>query len=180
FFCGSHGYGSKVLPYEEASRVPLIIFDPRHENSGKQIRCNALTGNVDFAPTILTLANIDVPENVDGKDLMPLYEDPTATVHSALPLINVWGPKQAHSYGVVTQDWKYIYWPYEEDGVSATEELYELSSDPLELTELSTVESAAGDLIRMRALYDQAVTDWKENAVPYHNYQPFGDLFSRQ
>ncbi|MGI9471299.1 MAG: sulfatase-like hydrolase/transferase, partial [Rubripirellula sp.] len=86
FFCGSHGYGSKVLPYEEASRVPLIIFDPRHENSGKQIRCNALTGNVDFAPTILTLANIDVPENVDGKDLMPLYEDPTATVHSALPL----------------------------------------------------------------------------------------------
>ena len=36
FFCGAHGYGSKVLPYEESSRVPLIMFDPRHENSGKR------------------------------------------------------------------------------------------------------------------------------------------------
>ena len=35
FFCGSHGYGSKVLPYEECTRVPMIIFDPRHSNSGK-------------------------------------------------------------------------------------------------------------------------------------------------
>ena len=58
FFCGSHGYGSKVLPYEEASRVPLIIYDPRHPNSGKQLRCDALTGNIDFAPTILKLAGL--------------------------------------------------------------------------------------------------------------------------
>ena len=35
FLCGSHGYGSKVLPYEESSRVPAIIYDPRHTNSGK-------------------------------------------------------------------------------------------------------------------------------------------------
>ena len=53
FFCGSHGYGSKVLPYEEASRVPLIVFDPRHPNSGRQLRCEGLTGNVDVAATIL-------------------------------------------------------------------------------------------------------------------------------
>ena len=37
FLCGSHGYGSKVLPYEEASRVPLLMFDPRHKNSGKRL-----------------------------------------------------------------------------------------------------------------------------------------------
>lgn len=180
FFCGSHGYGSKVLPYEEASRVPLIILDPRHDNSGKQLRCNALTGNVDFAPTILALAGLDAPKNMDGKDLMTLYDDPNATIHSVLPLINVWGPKKAHSYGVVTQAWKYIYWPYEEDDIQPAEELYELSSDPHELTQLAEVESAAGDLIRMRTLYDAAVEDWKKNAVPYHNYQRFGDLFTRR
>ncbi|MCB1228235.1 MAG: sulfatase-like hydrolase/transferase, partial [Verrucomicrobiales bacterium] len=35
FLCGSHGYGSKVLPYEEASRVPLLLLDPRHPSSGR-------------------------------------------------------------------------------------------------------------------------------------------------
>ncbi len=179
FFCGSHGYGSKVLPYEESSRVPLIIFDPRHSNSGKQLRCDSLTGNVDFAPTILNLAGIKIPRNMDGQDLMPLYDDPKAKIHDSLPLINVWGPKKAHSYAVVTESWKYIYWPYRDDQISPTEELYDTQSDPSELTELSKIESAAGDLIRMRQIYDEAVKSWQAEAVPYHKYSQFGEHFQR-
>jgi arylsulfatase A-like enzyme len=179
FLCGSHGYGSKVLPYEEASRVPLIVFDPRHGNSGKEMRCDALTGNVDFAPTILALAGIDAPENMDGRDLMPLYDDPVGSIHSSLPLINVWGPEPAHSLAVVTRDWKYIHWAYAEGDFEPTEELYNTGRDPLERTNLASVDSAASELTRMRALYDQAVADWKKSAVPYHNYQSFGDFFSR-
>jgi arylsulfatase A-like enzyme len=179
FLCGSHGYGSKVLPYEEASRVPLIVLDPRHDNSGKKLRCEALTGNVDFAPTILTLAGIDVPANMDGRNLMSLYDDPASTIHASLPLINVWGPKQAHSLAVVTRDWKYIYWPYDQGDFEPTEELYDTKNDPLELTNVASVDSLAADLIRMRALYDSLVDDWKKSAVPYHNYKPFGDVFTR-
>ena len=44
FFNGSHGYGSKVLPYEESSRVPLLMYIPGHKNSGEELRCDALTG----------------------------------------------------------------------------------------------------------------------------------------
>jgi hypothetical protein len=59
FLCGSHGYGSKVLPYEEASRVPLLVFDPRHNNSGKRLRRASLTGHpCSFAP-----ANRPAPES---------------------------------------------------------------------------------------------------------------------
>ena len=89
FLCGSHGYGSKVLPYEEASRVPLLMFDPRHSNSGKRLRCASLTGNVDFAPTILELAGLPAPANMDGRSLLKLYNDPKAETHYSLPLINV-------------------------------------------------------------------------------------------
>ena len=67
FMCGSHGYGSKVLPYEESSCVPLIVFDPRNQlkvnRTGEAIRCDALTGNVDIAATILDLAELDVPSD---------------------------------------------------------------------------------------------------------------------
>ena len=61
FLCGSHGYGSKVLPLEESARAPLMIFDPRSPTAGKKLRSRALTGNIDFAPTILELAGLAIP-----------------------------------------------------------------------------------------------------------------------
>lgn len=179
FMNGSHGYGSKVLPYEESCRVPLIMFDPRHANSGKQLRCDALTANVDFHPTIMELAGLPVPSHVDGKSLLPLYDNPETSSHKSLPLINVWGPEKVHSLAVVTEEWKYIYWPYAKGDFQPAEELYHLSIDPLENINLVDRESDREGLIKMQAVYDQRVQHWKDHAVPYHNYQPFGSLFER-
>ncbi|MCG8652571.1 MAG: sulfatase-like hydrolase/transferase [Pirellulales bacterium] len=180
FMCGSHGYGSKVLPYEEASRVPLIMYDPRHPNSHRGLRTETLTGNVDFAPTLLELAGIDAPENMDGKSLVAVYDNPqSAAIHPWLPLINVWGPPEVHSLSVVTKDWKYIHWPYSGKGFQATEELYNTRQDPLEKSNLIRDTKAAGDRDRLRSIYDRAVKHWQATAVPYHNYRRFGDLFDR-
>lgn len=179
FMCGSHGYGSKVLPYEESSRVPLIIYDPRHPNSGRKLRSSSLTGNVDMAATILDLAGIDIPPKMDGKSLLPVYANPAATVHEHLPLMNVWGPRAVHSLSVVTKDWKYIYWPYAKQGFEPTEELYHISDDALELSNMVTNSSVGDDLTRMRRLYDAYVTRWKRDAVPYHRYREQGQFFAR-
>ena len=67
YLCGSHGYGSKVLPYEESSRVPLIIYDPRSEK--KADRCNVVTGNIDLAATILDAA-LGRPNHGNGTSLL--------------------------------------------------------------------------------------------------------------
>ena len=37
------GYGSKVLPLEESSRVPLIIYDPLRASKASQKRTSELT-----------------------------------------------------------------------------------------------------------------------------------------
>ncbi len=179
FLCGSHGYGSKVLPYEESSRVPLIMLDPRHANSGKRLRSRALTTNVDFTPTILELADVPVPDGLDGRSLLPLYDDPEAAIRDSSPLLNVWGPKAVHSLAVVTKDWKYVFWPYAEGVFALTEELYSTKEDPLELKNLVADPAHAQTFERMRSLYDQAVSHWKSQAVPYHRYQEFGLLFDR-
>jgi arylsulfatase A-like enzyme len=179
FLCGSHGYGSKVLPYEESSRVPLIIYDPRHANSGKELRCAALTGNVDFAPTILELAGVKAPEGMDGKSLRPLYDDPKRKIREALPLINVWGPARVHSLAVVTREMKYIYWPWAGEGFEASEEMYHTGDDPLEMTNLAPSDGYAGKLKAMRGIYDRYVAQWKKEAVAYHNYKSFGIFFDR-
>lgn len=179
FFCGSHGYGSKVLPYEESSRVPLIIFDPRNSNSGKKLRTDALTANIDFAPTILKLAGIPVPENMDGANLMEIYNDPKASIHDSIALINVWGTRATHVMAVVTKDRKYIHWGFADTGFEVTEELYNLGKDPLELTNLATNPEASPAMDQMRKAYDTHLAHWKAEAVPYNNYQPFGILFDR-
>ena len=49
---GSHGFGDKVLPYEEASKAPLIIYDPRLPAGKNGQACAAVTGNIDLAPTL--------------------------------------------------------------------------------------------------------------------------------
>lgn len=180
FFCGSHGYGSKVLPYEESSRVPLIIYDPRHSNSGKKLRSDALTGNIDFAPTILGLAGVPVPENMDGANLMELYDKPEKSIHESIALINVWGKAPTHAMGVVTRDMKYLYWGYAAEGFEETEELYHLGKDPLELTNLSDNAEYRPAIQTLRKLYDKHLAHWKAEAVPYNNYQSYDTIFDRK
>ncbi|HAE11501.1 MAG: acetylglucosamine-6-sulfatase [Opitutae bacterium] len=177
FFCGSHGYGSKVLPYEESTNVPMIIYDPRHPSSGKKLRSAALTANIDVAPTILELAGLEIPAQMDGVSLLPLLDNPKGSVRETANLINVWGPKEAHSYGVVTKDYKYLYWPYESGKFEPTEELYHLTEDPHELTNLAPHKGK--ELLKMRVIYDKAVDHWKREGVNYNGYEPYGDIFDR-
>jgi arylsulfatase A-like enzyme len=182
FFCGSHGYGSKVLPYEEASRVPMIIYDPRHPNSEKKLRSDALTGNIDFAPTMLKLAGLPIPKNMDGADLMELYSKPQNSIHESLALINVYnesGPPATHAMAVVTKEMKYIYWGYAAEGFEGAEELYHLSKDPLELTNQASNPEYSSAMQQMRKTYDKHLAHWKAEAVPYNNYQPYGTIFDR-
>ena len=177
FFCGSHGYGSKVLPYEESTNVPLIVFDPRHSSSGKKLRSAALTANIDVAPTILELAGLEAPADMDGVSLLPLLDNPKVAVRETATLINVWGPQAAHSYGVVTRDYKYLYWPYEAGELEPTEELYHLAKDPGELTNLAPLKGK--DLKKMRVVYDAAVEAWKRDTVDYNGYEEYGEIFDR-
>ncbi len=182
FFCGSHGLGSKVLPYEEATRVPMIIYDPRHPNSGKQLRSDALTGNIDFAPTLLKLAGLPIPGNMDGKDLMPLYENPQASIHESLALMNVYNQENSLStrfLATVTKDMKYVFWSYAADGFEEAEELYHLDKDPLELTNQAGNPEYNSTLKQMRKIYDSYLEHWKSEGVPYNNYQPYGTIFDR-
>jgi arylsulfatase A-like enzyme len=179
YICGSHGYGSKVLPMEESSRVPLMIYNPLSKTSGKGLRCRALTGNIDFAPTILALANVPIPENMDGKSLLPLLEDPSADIHDSLAMINVWGSTPTFSLTALTKDWKYTYWWYAEADMKPVEELFNTASDPLEMKALAKDPQHESALTAMRTTYDKLLAQWKEEAVPYNDYQRFGTLFDR-
>jgi len=179
YICGSHGYASKVLPMEESSRVPLMIYDPRSKTSGRGLRCEALTGNIDFLPTLLGLAGLPVPGAIDGRSLLPLVENPAGEIRRSLAFMNVWGALPTHCLTALERDWKYTYWWYGGDGMAPAEELFDTANDPLELKNLATDPAHKADLERMRKHYDAELASWKKRAVPCNDYRPYGVLFDR-
>ncbi len=172
---GAHGYGSKVLPYEESIRAPLIVADPRQAAShGK--RTSALSGNVDIAPTVLDLAGIPAPEGLDGESLLGVLADPGSEHHDYLALMNCWGPEPVQFLGLVGRRYKYVYWYFDGEEMDPAEELYDLENDRLELRNLIEVEPAV--LERMRTRYDEEVEQIGERAGR-ENYRVYATLFNR-
>lgn len=179
FLCGAHGYGSKVLPLEESARAPLMVYDPRSPSAGKKQRSPVLTGNIDFAPTILELAGLPIPGNVDGVSLVPLLTDASKDLREQLSFINVFGPDATKSLTVLTKEMKYTYWWYGNNEMEPTEELFHLGKDPLEMTNLATNPEAASLLNVMRKKYDSELSQWKNEAIPGSRYQTYPALFDR-
>jgi len=179
FICGSHGYGSKVLPMEESSRVPLIIFDPRSKNSGRQIRCGQLTGNIDFAPTMIDLAELEPVEGTDGKSLLPLLKNPEKGGHSHLALMNTFPPAPTTCMSIVTKELKYTYWWYEDEEMKPAEELFDLKNDPEELSNLVALYDQSKILATLRETYDVQLAHWKKEVVRGKGYEKYITLFDR-
>jgi arylsulfatase A-like enzyme len=67
FFFSDHGDGlprSKRWVYDSGTHVPLIVRHPDGNDVGMD--CDRLVSFVDFGPTVLSLAGVDVPDHVHG------------------------------------------------------------------------------------------------------------------
>jgi N-acetylglucosamine-6-sulfatase len=158
-FLGEHRLGDKRLMYEESIRVPFVVAGG--ETAGSR-RTAALVLNIDLAPTILQLAGAAVPASMQGRSLAGLLRGQAASVRDSFlyeyfsdPLI----PGVPAMNGVRTERWSYVTYPE----LSAGEELYDLGSDPLELTSLA----AAPDQAAVKAgLRDQLAQLLKSTGAP--------------
>ncbi len=73
----------KRLNYDSGLRVPMIIRFPNKEHAGT--RDGQLVSFIDFAPTIMSLANIEPPEYLDGKAFLGKHKETTKRdyIHAA-------------------------------------------------------------------------------------------------
>lgn len=77
---GDHGLIQKGCRfYEGLVRVPLILSWPGHFEQG--LVSEALVELTDLAPTLLELADLAVPEHVQGQSLLPLLTGETPADH---------------------------------------------------------------------------------------------------
>jgi arylsulfatase A-like enzyme len=161
-FEGAHGLAGKWLMYEESIRVPLIIRDPRLPGAAGGRR-QQMALNIDLAPTILALAGVPVPAEMQGADLQPALRDPSAKGRDDFYYEHTYTPPQKNraipkSEGVRSARWKYIRYTQPQPPV---EQLFDLASDPGEERNLAGDPAHAQTLAGLRARCDAYRTSLK-------------------
>ncbi len=158
FFTGEHGWNDKRWMYEESVSMPLMMRWPGRIPSGTNIR--AMVQNIDYAPTFLNMAGAPIPDEVQGRSLMPLLDgkDPTDWRDAIYYHYYMDGAYNLPRFeGVRTDRYKLInyYLPEQEW------ELFDLQKDPQELRSVyedpdyREIRSALKrDLQRLRKKYD--------------------------
>ena len=72
FFLGENGFTDKRLADDVTMSMPFLIRWPGVVASGQRI--DAMVQNIDYAPTLLDVAGIEVPAGMDGKSLLPILK----------------------------------------------------------------------------------------------------------
>jgi len=170
-FLHEWGFHGKWLMYEPSIHVPLVIHDPRLPAARRGARVKALTQSVDYAPTMIELAGAEIPDNIQGRSLVPLLRGDAPAG---------WRDDVFHDYdfemypgdipkniGVRTERHKLVRYITPRPQY---EQLFDLEKDPLELENLIDNPALAGvrsDLQRRLAGYR---TKLKDAAPDYEEY----------
>lgn len=132
FYLGEHGWFDKRWIFDQSLRTPLLVRLP---GVTRPASVNAdLVSTLDFAPTFLELAGVEVPQDIQGRSLLPILGGTTPDGWRKSFYYHYYEHPGAHSvarhYGVVTERYKLVhfcqpqfdYW-----------ELFDREKDPLEL-----------------------------------------------
>lgn len=134
FYLGEHGWFDKRFMYEESFRTPLLIRSP-HSPKTDQLE-KRLVQNIDFAPTFLAYANVEIPQSMQGRSLRPIIENETVAEWREALYYHYYEFPNEHMvkrhYGIRTDRYKLIHFYNDID----TWELYDLETDPTEMNNL--------------------------------------------
>ncbi len=147
YHMGEHGWWQKTTLFEESARVPLIFAGPGVPE-GKSTQ--AIAELVDVYPTLTELAGLDSPGWVAGDSLVPVLEDPDASVNEAA-LTQLW----KSNFSIRTERYRYTEWKRGEGG----RELYDHENDPSERTNLANDPSHKETVKRLSKLLDEKLEE---------------------
>jgi arylsulfatase A-like enzyme len=133
FSFGEHGLIDKRHAFEESMRVPLLARCPAVIKPGTTI--DQMIMNVDIAPTILEMAGIQKPKQMQGRSFLPLFKQQQVPWRDKMFYEYYWEnafPQTPTQFAVRTDRYKFI----RTYGVWDIDQLYDLQEDPYELNNL--------------------------------------------
>jgi len=141
---GTHDCHGIREPYEDSIRLPFIVRAPGmvKDPGGKR---KQMVLNIDIAPTLLDLAGVRAPADMDGMSIVPAIRNGRAKTRNDF-LLEFWRyyPENTPSYrGIRTDRYKYVEFERGRDPW-----LFDLKKDPKEMVNLYP-EKNESDLIKM-------------------------------
>jgi arylsulfatase A-like enzyme len=131
FYLGEHGWFDKRFMFEESYRTPLLVQWPGVTQPGSINR--DIVSNLDFAETILDIAGVEVPADMQGASMVPLLKGNTPADWRQEHYYHYYEYPAVHSvkrhYGISTGQFKLIHFYYDVDEW----ELYDFRNDPMEM-----------------------------------------------
>ncbi len=175
FYLGEHGWFDKRFIYDESFKTPLLVRWPGVIQPGSVN--TQMVQNLDFAQTLLGVAGIEAPADMQGENLLPLFKGETENFREAV-YYHYYEYPSVHMvkrhYGIVTEDYKLVHFYYDVDEW----ELYDRKKDPQELKSVyddpayaDVVSKLTDDLAALRVKYkdskelDQKYIDMYTNAA---------------
>jgi len=164
FFLGEHGFYNKMWMYEDGFHIPLIVRMPGSHAASTN---SDIVSMLDMAPTLLDLAGVSVPGDVQGRSLKPLIlsQSPSPQWRESLyyhyygytlSTSNNWiASTNGEIFGLRTKTAKLVCYPRWKNGPFW--ESFDLVNDPLEMTNLYAAPSHQDELSDLRKqLYNLA------------------------
>ena len=132
FYMGEHGWFDKRFMYEESFRTPLLMRLP----GGTKGTNSELVQNIDYAPTFLEAAGIEVPADIQGESLLPLLKGEAELKGRDALYYHYFEYPAEHMVkrhnGIRTERYKLIHFYNDID----VWELYDLQNDPNEMNNI--------------------------------------------
>lgn len=131
FYLGEHGWFDKRFIYDESFKTPLIVKWPGVIEAGSTN--DEMVQNLDFAPTFLQAAGIEIPSDMQGESLMPILQGDEAGWNRDAVYYHYYEYPAVHMvkrhYGIVTKEYKLAHFYYDVDEW----EMYDRLKDPQEM-----------------------------------------------
>lgn len=123
-YLGNHGFEGKGFPaFEEVYNLPFVVKNPGQVNAGK--RSDALVSSLDIAPTVLELAGLPVPAQVQGVSQRAVFEGRAGRARECFLIENRAVQKGFYQKMLVTDAFKLVAYMGQPYG-----ELYDMVHDP--------------------------------------------------
>jgi len=163
FYLGEHGWFDKRFMYNESFKTPLIVRWHGHITPGSVNE--DIVSNLDFSSTFLDVAGAAIPDDMQGRSLVPLLKGATPADWRQSFYYHYYEYPSVHMVkkheGVYDGRFKLIHFYDDIDHW----ELMDLKTDPHELTNVYSEPEYAGEVARMHAELERLRTELKAPPV---------------